>query len=675
MNKQDEILDFSEFNEDCYAECEEHFVIIRRDLLALEKMMATQQFDQNIIQELFRSYHTLKGLTGMIGQSQAEKLAHLQESFLKSLDKGNGTLSEQTLDALFQGVKAMEAMVSALRKNIQPPDMTDLIKELSLLGTKDQQAQPPEKQETSTGQIPAEAPATPSTDATGSTFLLSFIPDKELFAKGINVNSIRGAIEKVGKIIKTEPVVQEGGKVQFNFTVSANLPPEEIEKAMEGKVLVKQISRNSPEAPAPEREPLKKSPASSMQADTAKSHLVRVDLNRLDDIMKMIGDLVISRSRLEETVKSMDGKISLQEHRLLQENVQLIERQLRSLREGVMRVRLVPIGDAFDRMQFVVRDLIKESRKKIQLELKGKETEIDKAMVEKMLDPLLHLVRNAVSHGLEMPDQRTAKGKPEMGHIYLSAHTSGDSVIIEIEDDGKGIDKEKVLLTAINKGIIEPKDSLSDAELLDIICSQGFSTREEADRTSGRGVGMAVVKNTIQELGGSIRLDTRAGQGTKFTIQLPITLAIIDALIVEVKDQKFAMPQSLISEVMKVESDELVQLESSEMMQYRHGVIPVIRLSEFFHLRQKEKSGGFVMVMGSARQPVGIMTDKILNLKEIVVRPLATQLNYLKGISGASELGDNKVLLILDPAEIIKSDSIRKQNTIKSSLKNEEAVS
>jgi two-component system chemotaxis sensor kinase CheA len=307
-------------------------------------------------------------------------------------------------------------------------------------------------------------------------------------------------------------------------------------------------------------------------------------------------------------------------------------------------------------MQFVVRDLARESGKQIKLELLGRETEIDKFLVERMTDPLMHLVRNAVSHGLETADERVAQGKPAEGKLTLRAATVGESVLIEIADDGRGIDKERVAARAETKGLLAAGAQLDDAALLELICAPGFSTRDEADRGSGRGVGMDVVRNTVQELGGRISLETESGRGTRFTIELPLTLAIAEALIVSVDGQRFAVPQSAVQEVLEVESSTVKALENNEIIAYRGGVLPLVRLARFFELHDgREQSAFHVFVIGSGANALGVAVDRIIGQREIVVRGISDPLVQVAGIAGATELGDEQVVLILDVAALRQS--------------------
>jgi two-component system chemotaxis sensor kinase CheA len=380
----------------------------------------------------------------------------------------------------------------------------------------------------------------------------------------------------------------------------------------------------------------------------APSHFVRVDLTRLDDLMRVIGDIVIARARLAENLARVEAHVPAAEWRALQENGIAIERHLRDLREGVMRVRLVPIGEVFERMIFVVRDLAREQGKRVNLDLHGQSTEIDKFLIERMMDPLLHLIRNAITHGLESPAERAAQGKAEEGCLTLRASTAGDLVIIEVEDDGRGIDAGAVAERARALGRHVEDEAVDAATLLDLICASGVSTRDEADRASGRGVGMSVVRSAVHAIGGTLMVETERARGTRFTLQLPLTLAITDALIATAGDRTFAVPQGAVSEVIEVEPSSVRRLENNEIVPYRGGVLPLLRLVRLFRLPERPRPRLYAFVVGRGASAVGIVVDRVLGQREIVVRTFSDPFIKVDGIAGATELGDGHVVLIVD---------------------------
>jgi two-component system chemotaxis sensor kinase CheA len=305
-------------------------------------------------------------------------------------------------------------------------------------------------------------------------------------------------------------------------------------------------------------------------------------------------------------------------------------------------------------MQFVIRDLVRDQGKRTVLQLSGEETQIDKYVVERMMDPLLHLVRNAVSHGLESPAERVAAGKPAEAKIDLRAAATGDTIVIEVEDDGRGIDTQAVLARAQRLGLAGGPTKTDSAALLEVLCLPGFSTRDEADRSSGRGVGMDVVRRAVEELGGTLTLHTELGRGSRFVIQLPLTLAITDALIVSVGNERYAVPQTAVREIIEVEQSAIRSIENHELLHYHGGALTLLRLDRLFRMPDTKADSHHVLVVGEGRQSVGLVVRRMLGLREIVVRPLTDRLVQVPGISGATELGDGEVVLILDVANLLR---------------------
>ena len=399
--------------------------------------------------------------------------------------------------------------------------------------------------------------------------------------------------------------------------------------------------------------------------NAAISHVVRVDLARLDHLMQIVGDMVIARARLADSLSRVERHVPAAEWRAVQENALASDRQLRMLREGIMRVRMVPVGEIFRRMPLVVRDLARENGKRVKLELRGQATEIDKYLIERMMDPVLHLVRNAVSHGIEPPDVRTAQGKSPEGTITLSAAAVGDMVTLEVADDGYGVDEQAVVNKARQAGLSVPSGPLDAAAVLGLLCSPGFSTKEETDRASGRGVGMAVVKAMVEELSGTMALDTEPGRGTRFILRLPVTLAITDALIGRVGAEAFAIPQGSVREVIEIAEADVRQLEENEVVPYRDGALPIIRLSRLFGIASTARTDRLhVFVLGHGSAAMGIAVDRIVGQREIVVRTLADALVRVDGVSGATDLGDGRVVLILDPAVLARLTNQRARRVI-----------
>ncbi|HEX7772790.1 MAG TPA: chemotaxis protein CheA, partial [Pyrinomonadaceae bacterium] len=580
---------FDQFLDDYYAECDEHLISIRRALITLEDEVGAGTVDRVVLDNLFRSFHTLKGISGMVGLAAAEQLAHHLESYLRELREGTLPLSEPGFEALVSGVSLLEGVINA-RRNDQPiPSIDEIVERLETV---------------SASSTNSSTPASQKSESAATRWVVEFTPTAELAERGVNVNSVRSRLQELGQLVQAKPVVRGAGEIAFEFIVVTNVDQTAFASFEADGLTFK---------PAPvESAPQTREPVPTI----APASVVRVDLDRLDDLMRIIGELVISRTRLEDQLTELKRVMPAAAWRSLQETNHSMGRQLRDLRQSVMRVRMVQIGEIFERMTFVVRDLARESGKKIIVQLSGGETEIDKFLVERMMDPLMHLVRNAVSHGLETVAEREAQGKRSEDVLSLSAMTVGERIVIKIADDGRGIDRNLVVKRAMARGISHGNSEIDDEGLLDLICTPGFSTRDEADRESGRGVGMDVVKKATEELGGRISLATRVGEGTTFTIELPLTLAIAEALIVSVNGQRFAVPQSAVREVLEVESASTRVLENNEIISYRGKVLPLLRLARVFEMNYQRGTNFHLLVIGEETNAVGLAVDRILGQRE-----------------------------------------------------------
>ena len=626
------------FLDDYFAESEEHLTTVRRGLLALEGSVGRRRPDQRVTEELFRTFHSIKGIAGMVEHRETEQLAHEMETYLRAIREGDARLTTHGIEALIEGARALEHTIAARRKREPPPDISRTMAGLRGLVSEPPAADAPEATDPND-----EAPAAPSWECL-------FTPSPALIARGVNVDLVRGRLRQAGEIINATPLVTEGGSVAFRFLFTGALDQATIDAWVADGLT---CTRQRADGPAEVEDETREETEDRQAATLSSGHYVRVDLARLDELMRMIGDLVILRVRLADSIQRVEPHIPAADWRGIQEHTTGIERQLRELREGVMRVRLVPVGEIFRRMPFVVRDIARDTGRRVKVALAGQDTEIDKFLVERMMDPVLHLVRNAVSHGIESVDERIAAGKPPEGTISLSASAAGEIVTLDSADDGRGVDIERVLARAARLGLPVPPNP-DDAALLDLISSAGFSTRDESDRASGRGFGMAVVRRTVQELGGLIRMSSAPGQGTHFRIDLPLTLAITDALIARVGSQTFAVPQNTVREVVEIEASAVRAIERGEVAPYRGAAIPVVRLSSILGLPQPAGGRFHAFIVGTGAAAVGLLADRILGQREIVVRAIADPLIRVEGVSGATDLGDGRAVLILDTGAIAR---------------------
>src|SRR5688500_599927 len=448
----DEFLD--RFLDDYYAEVDEHLAAIRRALLSLEGSVGETRPDASVTEELFRSFHSIKGISAMVEHREAELLAHEMESYLRALREGQARLTTSGIEALIEGTRLLDHALAAHRGGSPQPDTASALSALRALVSEGSISPP-------AGDIAA------SVLAGGPAWQCLFTPSPALLARGINVDVVRARLREQGNILRAQPLIGDSGAITFEFLFSGNPDNATLQAWSVDGMLCSRV-----EAAAPDGEESAAPPRAAGEPASSSAHYVRVDLAKLDDLMRMIGDLVIMRARLVDALDTVEPYVPSAQWRGLQETTSGIERQLRELREGVMRVRLVPVGEIFRRMPFAVRDLARDTGRRVRVEMKGQDTQIDKFLVERMMDPVLHLVRNAVAHGIESVDDRVAAGKPPEGLLLLSASAAGEVVTIEIADDGRGIDRDRVIARARQAGLAVPA-SVDTAALLELISSPG----------------------------------------------------------------------------------------------------------------------------------------------------------------------------------------------------------
>jgi two-component system chemotaxis sensor kinase CheA len=634
-----------ELLDDFYAECDELLTAMRDALTQLEIAPKDSAQEKKLIEGLFRSTHSFKGNSSIVGLRSAEELAHGMEDLLRAISKNQVSVSENLVDGLLAGVQRLEKIVVGQRLEKPLPKTGDLLARFRKFIPEQEAA----------GAAPAaivtdDIPASPAEDPVAiarakglKIFTATFSPSASLDQRGVNVTAVRQRLSAIGEILGANPVVRGKGAITFEFVLGLTEVPADLASWANDEVIfraapsdetsVEVLSDSSSSPDAGFAETLSLTP----------SHIVRVDLARLDELMRITGEMVIHRSRLEDRVQQLGDS-----HSGLKEVNLALSRSLREMREAITRVRMVPIAELFTRMPFVVRDLMRGSDKKARVVLLGNQTEVDKFLVERLKEPLLHLVRNAFSHGIESTAARASAGKSAEATITLQAKSVGEFVIIQVRDDGRGIDSQAIAARATGLGLSVPA-SLGSDSLLEILCTPGFSTREHADLASGRGVGMAVVANTIRELGGSLTLESTLGQGSEFTLKLPLSLSIANAIIVGVGAHICAVPQNSVDEIIQVSADEIRTINRSEVTPYRDGLLPLLRLQAMFGVSPVKSAQLTLLVVSSERGAVGLVVDRVRSQREIVIRPLADPLLRVPGISGATELGDGRPILILDP--------------------------
>ena len=677
---------FEQFIEDYYAECDEHLAAGRRVLLALEESAPDRAPDPRLLREMFRSLHTLKGLSGMVGDPSAERLAHALEDSLRAAERVDGPLEASFVDALFSGVELLERCIAARRTSDASPDVGAVLEALGRVMPRGAGAAAPAAEAPNAPCAPTSAPVTGASTAEddevdGVVYHFEFAPSVALTQRGVGVDALRTRLRALGTLLDAKPRMVGGG-VAFDFWVAvaadrapddawaddglrwtAATPATPVTPAAPTPAAPRPAdSFAHPESGDPTRPGTPSDGLSEAPAVPPGSSVVRVDLARLDGVMRLVGELVVSRSRLDDLLRQGRSNDVAEIRDALDETNAVMERQLRRLRESVTRIRLVPIGEVFERLRFAARDAIRESGKQVTLAFEGQTTEIDKLVVDRMLEPLLHLVRNAVSHGIERPTERLARGKPAAGRLTLRAHAAGDRILVEVEDDGAGIDAERVATRARERGLLARDETLTPEGLLDVLCAPGFSTRDEADMTSGRGVGMEVVRSTVRALAGELSLDTTPGRGTRFVVELPLTLMIVDALLVDIGGQQMAVPQPALREILQVAATAIVPFENNDVVAYRDGVLPLVSLARLFGLPESRPASVYVLVVGTEATPMGFVVDRLLGLREIVVHPVPDPLVSVPGVAGATELGDGRVSLILDAAALLRLAHERREH-------------
>ena len=635
-----------ELLDDFFAEADQHLLNIRHALQALATSGAQTGLITPIIRQLFLEFHSFKGISAIAGLKPAESLAHATEDLLRLMQSGKVRPDDKLLDAFGRVSRKLEQIVAAFRANKRLPDF-----KLELDEIKSQCSNPllsdaiaPEGKDAA--EPKSEKSRTKKPERGANVFKITFSPTRELNAKNVNINTIRAQLSGIGEILKSSPVVKGKGVIIFEFLIATKQALED-NKEWEAKGVTVEYVKQQEEAPKPEV-PEASQPAAedTYNPFLAPSHLVRVDLKRLDDLLRIVGEMVIHRSRLEMELARVSGKGEHGDLRGVHEVNRMLGRSLRQMREDIMGIRLTPIAEIFARLPFVIQDLSRQSSKKVRLKLEGQETAVDKYLIEKLKDPLLHMVRNAFSHGIETAAERKAASKPEEATIELSASAMGDFVVIKVRDDGKGINANAIVQRA--KQLELETAGTDNDSVLKILCSPGFSIRDDADRTSGRGMGMSVVYSAIKELGGKLSLESEEGRGTQFTMRLPLTVVIAETLLVSAAGQTCAVPQNSVREIFHATETEIRLADGIEMVSYRGGVLPIIRLAGLFHLKTSDTGVKCVLVITSERGSVGLLVEKVLGQREVVVRSIRDPLVQVAGISGATEIGDGKPVLILD---------------------------
>lgn len=553
-NEMDEIIN------DFIAESTEALDSLDQKFIELEK----KRDDATLLNDIFRSVHTIKGAAGFLGFQQMVDLTHVTEDVLNKLRKGEMTMDAVIMDSILQSIDLIKVLLRNIKeRNGRNEDLTSVIGSLNAILKGDHKSEP----------LPAEPPK------------------------------------------QAEAGAEEGSKAK----------PEEA------------------------------------QHQKDKEQSIRVDIDRLDSVLNLAGELVLARNRLMRLGTRMheqDRENEIISH--LDEAIAQLDLVTTDLQLAVMKIRMQPIAKVFNKFPRMVRDMARQTGKEIELEISGEETELDKTVIEEIGDPLVHLIRNGVDHAIEPPDERVLKGKPRTGTVSLSAYQEGRNIIVSVSDDGKGIDPVAIRRSAVEKGLIstEEADRLSDKEALNLIFIPGFSTAKEVSSISGRGVGMDVVKTNITRINGTINIDSVIGKGTVITFRLPLTLAIIQALTVEAGGEVYGIPLSTVIENIRVTASEIKTIEGREVIYMRNRVYPVVRLGALVSGDWGKDDGSewkYIVIIGAGEERFGLLVDKLHGQEEIVMKSMGEYLRGTEGIAGACITGDGNVILILDVAGLLEA--------------------
>ncbi len=677
-------MDVSQYKELFINEAQEHLESLNQAMVELEK----DPGNPDVITEIFRSAHTLKGMSATMGFDQLTELTHEMENVLDGLRSGDIEATTETVDLLFSCLDLLGSMVAAIAeesgRTVDTQPVIQALREaygegkapyqVAVCGGRGAETRP------ATLPLRAEERGETGAPEEGLTerprggereVRLRVTLDRDCALKSVRVFMIFKKLSRAGRITGSQPSMEELEDEKFERSFEVSLltaeSEEDLRRALmtiaevseveflpagegaaareEGAAEAEEAPREAPKEPAAEPVP---EPEHPMPAPV-RTQSVRVNIARLDNLMNLIGELVINRTRLQEIASNYN----IPE---LKEALAQMARLTADLQDEVMKTRMVPVDHIFNRFPRMVRDLAKSRGKEIDFTMEGRDIELDRTILDEISDPLMHLLRNAVDHGIDSPEEREARGKPRRGSIRLAARRDRNYVSIEVSDDGQGIDERKIYEAAVRAGLVNPeeKKSLTEDDMLRLLTTPGFSTAKEVSGVSGRGVGLDVVRNKVESLGGMLVMQTVKGEGTTFAMKLPLTLAIIQALLVRVRGETYAIPLGAVSETAVVSAHEIRYVSNQEVIFLRDETLPLVRLARFLGLPEEDGHGAFpVVVVEAAPRTVAVAVDELLGQQEIVITSLDKFLKGIKGFGGATILGTGEVALILDIPSLI----------------------
>ncbi len=694
-------IDMSQFHQVFFEESFEGLDVMETGLMELDLGEA----DVEEINTIFRAAHSIKGGAGTFGFDDIASFTHVMETLLDEMRSGSRDVTREAVDLLLTSVDCLREMLSAVDAGdaIDEERKNSIQAKLEVMLANGSGTQP-EKQGSNSG-------GTGNDHPTAGVWKIRFAPHPHLFRTGNDPVRMFRELEHLGELNTTvdtsklppfDELDPEESCFEWELELRGECSEDDIIEVFEWvdedcDLSISRIEDKSEQNTDPENDPSiskgstgvteekpeetqkiqQKLPATKKKASKKTSNensSIRVGIDKIDALINMVGELVITQSMLSQ----ISEKFMLEDIERLRDGIDQLERNTRELQENVMQIRMLPISFSFNRFPRLVRDLASKLGKNIELKMSGEQTELDKTVMEKIGDPLVHLVRNSLDHGIEMPEVRKAAGKPETGVLSLNAYHESGSIVIEISDDGAGLNTEKILQKAREKGLVGEEEELPDEKIHELIFAPGFSTADQVSDVSGRGVGMDVVMKNIRDLGGVVEIKSEKGKGSTFTIRLPLTLAILDGQLIRVGRHIYIIPLVSIIESIQIEEENCNSIAGkAELYKLREEYIPVVRLHKLFNVEpdSKKLSNGILVVAESEGQKVGVFVDDLLAQQQVVIKSLETNYQKVDGISGATILGDGTVAMILDLPGLVdlsKKDSGRSSH--KEVLMAEEAV-
>ena len=628
--------DMKEIMEDFLIEAFELIEQIDHDLVELE----SNPEDLELLNRIFRVAHTVKGSSSFLNFDVLTELTHHMEDVLNKARKGELKITPDIMDVVLESVDMMKGLLESIRDNGSDAAAGIDIKNICVRLTQISEGEAPSAASEAPAAAPAPEPVKEPEPATPAEEAAPEVSDAEL--SKLSDSEVEAEIERLLKVRKAEDQARRASKG------IAPKSPEEIAPAASAAP-----APAAKPAPSRERDADKKVPAASSSSAVAQEQTIRVEVKRLDHLMNLIGELVLGKNRLlkiyDDVEERYEGEKFLEELNQVVSSLSLVTTDIQL---AVMKTRMLPIAKVFNKFPRMIRDLSRELGKQIDLEISGEETELDKSIVEEIGDPLVHIIRNSCDHGIEDPETRKAMGKPEKGLVQLKAYNEGNHIVVEIVDDGKGLDADMLKSKSIEKGIITEReaDAMSEKEAFGLIFRPGFSTAAKVTNVSGRGVGMDVVKTNIEKLNGIIDIESEVGKGTVMKLKIPLTLAIIQSLLVGTQEEFYAIPLASVLETVRVPIDDIYTIDGKNVLRLRDEVLSLVRLSDVFGV-EKVFDGGdhtYVVIIGVAEAKLGIIVDTLVGQEEIVIKSMGDYLQNIPGIAGATIRGDGRVTLIID---------------------------